>query len=118
MPGYSGASSRVQAASFMWPGCWKEFLNPIPLGIRVVSLLFPLTRTGRESPSQLLDSSSSLINSQQKARPCLGFDPIPNTFVQFPHLQSSFSCDREELVESYSQLSCQGHHFDSSHREM
>lgn len=64
MPGYSGASSRTQAASFMCPGCWEEFLNPLPLGIRVVSFLLPLSRTHAESSSQLRGNSSSLILSR------------------------------------------------------
>lgn len=58
MPAYSGASYTCKWP-FLWPGCWKEVPNPLPIGIRTVSLLFPQTS------SRLMDNSNSLTLSRK-----------------------------------------------------
>lgn len=81
----------------LWLGHWKEFPNSVPTGIRVVSLPFPHTHRDVLSAHGRL----RFLNSQQKPRHCSGFDLLPNKFLQFSQLWSSFSCDRESLAPSW-----------------
>lgn len=51
--------------SLLCPSHWKEFPNPVPIGIRVASLAYPYTHIHTEKSSWGTDNSNSLALSRK-----------------------------------------------------